>query len=224
MIPSQHLKKQYLSIVHELLRHYFNIAFLMGKPQDLPGGDAQMKTGIALAFVTYIMAVAVPYGVALAAMQAILDLAGTGLIVWLALRQTGRLARFAQAFGGLCGASAFINLASLPIYMFRGPSSATDAADGSVLAEFVLLVWGLSLLAHVIRHTFEVRMTISVLIAFVYVLVWSSVIVQLMPPPALAQTEVIHKSDNTELVTSSHTVSFEPLATFELVARSSTVL
>lgn len=208
--------------MHELLRHYFNIAFLMGKPQDLPGGDAQMKVGITLAFVTYITAVAVPYGVALAAMQALLDLAGTGFIVWLALRQTGRLPRFAQAFGGLCGASAFINLASLPIYMFRGPSSATDGANGNVLAEFVLLVWGLSLLAHVIRHTFEVRMTISVLIAFVYVLVWSSVIVQLMPPPA--QAEVIHKSSNTELVTSSHTVSFEPLATFELVARSSTVL
>ena len=60
--------------MHELLRHYFNIAFLMGKPQDLPSGDAQMKVGIALAFVTYIMAVAVPYGVALAAMQALLDL------------------------------------------------------------------------------------------------------------------------------------------------------
>ena len=196
----------------------------MGKPQDLPGGNAQMKTGIALAFVSYVMAVAVPYGVALAAMQALLDLAGTGFIVWLALRQTGHLARFAQAFGGLCGASAFINLASLPIYMFRGPPSATDAADSGVLAEFVLLVWGLSLLAHVIRHTFEVRMTISVLIAFVYVLVWSSVIVQLMPPPALAHTDVMHKLESTQLVTSSHTVSFEPLATFELVARSSTVL
>ncbi|MFK8076292.1 MAG: hypothetical protein AB8B84_06880 [Granulosicoccus sp.] len=210
--------------MQELLRQYFNIAFLMGKPQDLPVGDAQMKIGIVLAFVTYVMAVAVPYGVALAAIQALLDLAGTGLIVWVALRQTGRLARFAQAFGGLCGASAFINVASLPIYMLRSPSNATDAANGSALAEFVMLVWGLSLLAHVIRHTFEVRMTISVLIAFVYVFVWSSVIVQLMPPPALALTKVIYETDSTALVTSSHTVSFEPLATFELVARSSTVL
>lgn len=196
----------------------------MGKPQDLPGGDAQMKVGIALAFVTYILAVAVPYGVPLAAMQVLLDLAGTGFIVWFALKQTGRLARFQQAFGGLCGASAFINLASLPIYLFRPPPGATEVDNGTMLAEFVLLVWGLSLLAHVIRHTFEVRMTISVFIAFAYVLIWSSVIVQLVPPPAIAELDAMHTSDITRLVTSSHTVSFEPLASFELVATSPTVL
>lgn len=196
----------------------------MGKPQDLPAGDAQMKIGIALAFFTYIMAVAVPYGVALAAMQAFLDLAGTGFIVWFALRQTGRLARFAQAFGGLCGASAILNLASLPIYVFQAPPGPNDNDGSGMLAEFVLLVWGLSLLAHVIRHTFEVRMTISVFIAFIYVFVWSSIIVQLVPPPALAQLDVKPNLESSQLVTSSHTVSFEPLATFEVVARSSTVL
>ena len=45
-----------------LLRQYFDIAFLMGRPQDLPGGDAQMRIGIALAFVTYVIAVSAGFG------------------------------------------------------------------------------------------------------------------------------------------------------------------
>ena len=48
--------------MRELLHQYFNIAFLMGKPQDLPAGIEQMKVGVALAFVTYVVALAVPYG------------------------------------------------------------------------------------------------------------------------------------------------------------------
>jgi len=41
------------------MRQYFNIAFLMGKPQDLPSGAEQMKAGIAFALITYVLALAV---------------------------------------------------------------------------------------------------------------------------------------------------------------------
>ena len=43
-------------LVTELLKQYFNIAFLMGKPQDLPAGENQMYTGIVLNLVSYVLA------------------------------------------------------------------------------------------------------------------------------------------------------------------------
>ena len=165
-----------------LLHQYFNIAFLMGKPQDLPGGREQMKVGVLLALVSYIMVLAVPYGIGRAAMQAIVDLGCTALVLHLALTLMGFSNRFEQAYGGLCGASAFINLAALPVYTLRPYGPDVQVSSVSMLADFVLLVWGLSLLGHVIRHTFEVSMVISIVVSFVYFILLSTLIATLLPP------------------------------------------
>jgi hypothetical protein len=211
--------------LRELPTHYFNIAFLMGKPQDLPVGEAQMRAGIALAFVTYVLALALPFGLFKASLQAVIDLMGTALILWVALHQTNRLPRMQQAFGGLCGASAFINLASIPITAFR--HSPGEMSFG-VLAEFVLLLWGLSLLAHVIRHTFEIKMIFSIFIAYVYVVVWGSLINILIPAPVPATvtegSNIFIEWPSSELLIVSQTVYFDSQIAIELVALSATVL
>jgi hypothetical protein len=197
----------------------------MGKPQDLPVGEAQMRVGIALAFVTYVLALALPFGLFRASSQAVIDLIGTALILWIALHQTNRLARMQQAFGGLCGASAFINLASIPITVFR---QSPDEMSVGVLAEFVLLVWGLCLLAHVIRHTFEIKMILSIFIAYVYVVVWGSLINILIPAPVPETvpeiSNVLIEWPGSELLILPHTAFFDSQIAIELVALSTTVL
>lgn len=161
----------------------------MGKPQDLPAGDAQMRMGIALALITYILALAVPYGLGRSLMQALIDLACSGGVMWTALHLVGRKERFEQAFGGLCGASMFINLAALPLYSMRPAANSNASMAG--LADFVLLVWGLSLLAHVVRHTFEVKLPVSILISFIYFILLSSIIAALMPAPVPVSADVL---------------------------------
>ena len=173
--------------MRELLQQYFNIAFLMGKPQDLPGGKEQMKIGVALALITYVMALAVPYGLSRAFLQAIVDLACTAVVLHVALSVMGYRARFEQAFGGLCGASAFINLAAVPLYTLRPAGAAAQGSSIGVLADFVLLVWGLSLLGHVIRHTFETGMVLSIVVSFVYFVLPSSLISTFLPMPAMME-------------------------------------
>ena len=176
--------------MRELLHQYFNIAFLMGKPQDLPAGIEQMKAGVALAFVTYVIALAVPYGLSRAIFQALIDLACTAMIMHVALSVMGMRPRFEQAFGGLCGASAFINLAALPLYALRPSGPASQTASAGNLADFVLLVWGLSLLGHVIRHTFEINMVVSILVSFIYFILLSTLIAMLMPLPPVTPAEL----------------------------------
>jgi len=210
--------------VGQLLKHYFNIAFLMGKPQDLPAGESQLRIGIALALLTYVVALAVPLGVGRAFLQASIDLGATGTTLWFALSLTGRSNRFEQAFGGLCGASAFINLAAAPLYLTR-PATASEAGGSlGVLPDFVLLVWGLSLLAHVIRHTFEVKMVISVFLSFVYFLMLISLMSLILSTPA-------SKTDNSVSGLMIREVSFtsNPLpdttpTTFGVVTSSSRML
>lgn len=167
--------------MRDLLHQYFNIAFLMGKPQELPAGREQMKIGVALAVVTYVIALIPIYGIGRAFIQALIDLACTALILHIALVVMGYRARFEQAFGGLCGASAFINLAALPLYTLRPSGPGAQSSSVGMLADFVLLVWGLSLLGHVIRHTFEVNIATSIVISFVYFILLSTLISSLMP-------------------------------------------
>ena len=149
----------------------------MRRPQDVPAGEMTLPIGVGLALSTYVMALAGPYGTGLALTRAAIDITLSGAAVWIALKLTDRLDRFAQAFGGYSGAVAFINLAAIPVYL-----SSTSSADGRVgLANFVLLVWNLSLLGHVIRHTFEVRLPTGILCAFVYVILLSGLLADLVP-------------------------------------------
>lgn len=158
----------------------------MGKPQEVTNAAGQMKIGVLMALVTYIMALALPYGLSRALFQAIIDLGSTAAILYLALSVAGLKNRFEQAFGGLCGASAFINLAAVPLYAFRPVGSAVQGSSLSMLADFVLLVWGLSLLGHVIRHTFEISMVLSIVVSFVYFVFLSTLISSMLPlPPAI---------------------------------------
>ena len=166
----------------ELLSQYFRIAFLAGRPQDLPGGRTQMRIGLGLAATTYLLALAGTDGIGDALVHVAIDLGGTALALRLALSMVGHPGRFEQAFGGLCGASAFVNTAAIPVYLSAPPDGTAGVSAGGALAGFALLVWSLSLLAHVLRHTFEIGLGTSIGIAFVWFLLLLSVVGAVLPP------------------------------------------
>lgn len=159
----------------------------MAKPQDLPAGGHQLKTGIVLNLVTYVLAVASIGGVGEALLQAIIEIALTALLFWLGLSLVNRSARFAQSFGGLCGANAMLQIVAIPILMSR---NGAELSAVQAFAQFFLLVWSLSLLGHVFRHTFETSIPVSIGVAFVFYLLVVAVLSALIPSP-MAQTALL---------------------------------
>jgi hypothetical protein len=166
-----------------LLTQYFNIAFLMGKPQDLPAGNQQLTVALLLGFTSYVLASLTHYSFGQSVGTAIIDLGLSALLIYTALVGTGRLERFNQSFGALCGAGAILNTAAIPIFLSRSNDPETISTLGGA-ADFFLLVWSLSVFAHVIRHTFEIRMLLSVVLAFCYFLLVISLLSTLWPPEA----------------------------------------
>ena len=167
--------------VVELFRQFFHIAFLMGKPQDVPAGITPLRIGLVGAFVTYVLALVSLTGMPTAVLTAVVDLVLLGLLLHIALRWFGREERFVQAYAAFCGASVFVNLAALPIYLSfsAGVDPATVAAESRTLfdiANFVLMVWTIALLGHIVRHTFEVGLPISILTAYAYVMLLTFVL------------------------------------------------
>ena len=170
-----------------LLTQYFNIAFLMGKPQDLPAGNQQLHIALVLSFVSYVLASLTHYSFGQSVGTAIVDLGLSGLLIYVALVATGRLERFNQSYGALCGAGAVLNTAAIPIFLARSNSPDAVSTLGNA-ADFFLLVWSLSVLAHIIRHTFEIRMVLSVILAFCYFLLVISMLSTLWPPDVMEAT------------------------------------
>ena len=159
----------------------------MAKPQDLPAGEHQLLTGVVLSAVTYVLAVASFDGISNAIVQASIEIGLTGLLFWVGLSIVNRTARFAQAFGGLCGANAMLQIVAIPIFM-SGNGAEFTAVDA--FSQFFLIVWSLSLMGHVFRHTFETSIPVSIAVAFIFY-VFLMALLSAVIPPSLPQTVLL---------------------------------
>ena len=171
----------------ELARIFGRIAFLMGKPYEVPDTERVLHIAVVAALVSYILAALPHVGWPSALGHALLDLTLTGLALYAGLQILGKGVRFRRAFAALSGASCYINLASIPISYSSASRRAELAAAQTAgleppppllaqeIAQFVFLVWGISLLAHVLRFSFDTTIPISVGVAVAYVLVAVSV-------------------------------------------------
>ncbi len=156
----------------------------MGKPQDLPAGEKQLYTAISLNFVTYVLALVSFTGVGGAMLHAAIDLACTGLFLYLGLMFVGRLPRFEQAYGAICGAGAVLNLAAIPLLQLTTVPEGGTPGSLAIFSRFLLLVWSLSLVGHVLRHTFAIRMFSSIVIAVLYYLLITTLLSWIFPGDA----------------------------------------
>jgi len=164
-----------------LLQQYARIALMMGKPQDLPAGTGQLHIAIVLSIVTYVLALASSRGVGVALLQACIEIGLSGLFLWVGLSLVNRTARFAQAFGGLCGAYAMLQIVAIPILMTGNVNELTPMV---AFPRFFLLVWNLSIVGYVVRHTFEIGIFASIGVAFVFYLLMSAILEMLFPTAA----------------------------------------
>jgi len=162
----------------------------MGKPQDLPGGETQLYIGVALNFFTYMLAQVSFFGIGLSALHAFVDIACSGIILYVALLLTSKLSRFQQAFGALCGASAVLNVFAIPMFQLTPIPDEGTASGLAVFTRFLVIVWSLSLGALVIRHTFNVRQFTSVLAAALYFIFIVTVLEALFPQTVDSATQV----------------------------------
>jgi len=159
--------------MRSLLNMWFSIAFLMGKPYDYPPDRQSLQISIIAALVSFVLASSVVVELSVAITLAVLDIVVAGAGLWIALQMTGKPARFSQAFGAYCGASSVLNIASM-IMLNATDAGNSDAATGISLAavlQFVYLVWGISLVAHILRFTFDLTLPVSILAATGYLIV-----------------------------------------------------
>lgn len=111
---------------------------------------------------TYVLAVASTRSLPSSIMLAFTDLALSGICLFAAVAVVNKAPRFQQAFTALAGGTAVLNLAAAPILWL----DALSASFSVGLMNLVIILWGLAIIAHVLRHTLDVKPWVSIGLAF----------------------------------------------------------
>ena len=151
---------------------FLKIALLTGKPYEVPGDHATLRLAILLSFITHVIAIWGIYTPGAVVAQAVLELVMTGSALYLGLSVFGKSERFVQSYAALCGASAILNLAFIPVIYASLESQAANTEPSAIIsfATFFFLVWSISIVARVVRFSFDTNIPISILVSLGYLM------------------------------------------------------
>lgn len=173
------LEKSGLKSLLWIFGQFLKIALLTGKPYEVPGDQATLRLAITFAFLTHVIAVWGLYQPAAAIGQAILELVLSGSALYIGLSVFAKSERFVQAYASLCGAGAIVNIAFIPVIYssiskLRASVQAGVEPEPSALVSFLtffFLVWTISIIARVVRFSFDTNIPVSILVSFSYIMV-----------------------------------------------------
>lgn len=166
-----------------LLKLFIDICRLRAKPQDVPASNVLLLLTIALALVSGILAISGSvYGFMQTAMISLMDVAVTLILLSLFLKLMNLSSRLLQTATAIFGTGTIFNLLSLPVMVLMNSGAENPGYQLlGALFYFALLIWGLVVMAHILRHSFKLPLTGGLLIAIGYFLLINTLIQTLFP-------------------------------------------
>lgn len=167
-----------------VLQLFVDLVRLRARPQDLPASDGLLLASVLVLSITTTLALKPFYPLASGTARVGLDLLLQLVIVMGALHAIGHPERFRQTFTAICGTGVIFTLLAWPLYVIlvdRDPSH--PLAGASVLLILGIYLWAVTVLGHILRHAFEVRMSAALAFALLYVVVTTLIGETLLPPP-----------------------------------------
>ncbi|MES9965275.1 MAG: hypothetical protein ABW116_17240 [Candidatus Sedimenticola sp. 20ELBAFRAG] len=154
----------------KLLNVFIDICLLRAAPQDLPASGFLMLWAAALGLVTGTVVIVDDFGgPANALLAQLMDLALMMSLLRLGLVLSGKGARFVQSATALFGTGIVVNLVSMPLLLMMGDDPAASPLGGlGVLLFMFLAVWAIVIIAHILRHAFEITFLGGSTIAILY--------------------------------------------------------
>jgi hypothetical protein len=171
--------------VNKLVNAFVDICLLRAGPQDLPASGFLLVLTAVLGVITGTVVLYDSFGDAGQALMAqLLDLAFMLLFLRLGLSYRRKEARLLQSATAVFGSGVVMNLVSMPVQLLIGNDPAGSVlGELGVLLYLFLLVWVIVVIAHILRHAFEIKFVAGSLLAIGYFLLinW---LVQLFFPVA----------------------------------------
>lgn len=145
-----------------VVKRFFDVAVLRGNPQDLPASNALLAATMLVDMVT-------AYALASRSLLGVRPVAVVGhtflmaLLVYILLRWRGYPARFQQTATALFGSGIIATVVAFAAIHLAGvPFDLTNHKLMMIL--WLISLWVLAIIAHVLRHALEVSLGMAILI------------------------------------------------------------
>ncbi|RMD78669.1 MAG: hypothetical protein D6809_05350 [Gammaproteobacteria bacterium] len=172
------------SLLLPILRTFWEICLLRLGPQDLPASPllAALATAAYLLVGWLLGLVRLPAGQAFLAslLDTLLLAVLARIVLW--VRDLGR--RFLQTYTALAGSGAVLGLVILPVLLWEGRGGTGEAAALLPLLLLAWTVWGLVVMAHILRHALGIRFVTAVGLSLVYLYLALRVVRAVLGPAA----------------------------------------
>lgn len=153
-----------------LILFFVELCTLRRAPQDLPASGILL--GIALAadlFAGMLVGVTADIHWWTSLLQGFVEIAAMLIALYAALNLMNMTARFLQSATALLGSGALLGLlALLPLSVNSSGTQATNLATLGALLLLALVIWGIVVTGHILRHTFGITLGQGAAIAFTF--------------------------------------------------------
>jgi hypothetical protein len=155
-----------LAIVH----FFIDLCLLRRAPQDLPAAQAVLGLVVGASLLgSMLLAITAGEKAVIGLLQGGLDVGLLLVLLFAILRQINKPARLLQTGTALIGADTLIGLlALLPLSLATAVDESSSLLILAGILFLLLVVWGVLVTAHILRHAFEIRLSQGIFLAIAY--------------------------------------------------------
>jgi len=157
-----------------LIFRFFDICILRAGPQDLPSSIFLLRTVMILSVAVGAMLNLPSEGFGQSLAISLFNIVFLTVFLYLGLKLRDKLPRFRQSLIAMMGTNIIIGLVMMP-FLFALVSAKLDGESSPIALQFflLLLIWDITVFAHIIRHSFDIRFAYGFLVSVLYlVLSW----------------------------------------------------
>lgn len=171
-----------LARVRENLWSWFQQCLLRRAPQDDPVSWDALLQALLGYFVIDLVQAGASSGLPVALGMTLVDTLLMMVFCWVVLRITGYTRRFLQTLTALAGTGVILGLLALPLVQLAASAHRNDEPmTDLVLGWLILLVWSITVQAHIFRHALTVRFGTGLLLAGLHTVLGIGLIETLFP-------------------------------------------
>jgi len=168
--------------VQDTLWSWLQQALLRRAPQDDPASFSLLLLALTGYVLIDVVQASASSGLMVSLGITLVDALLMSVFTWVLLRVTAKTRRFVQTLTSLAGTGMILGLAALPLVQMAAAAHRNDAPmTDLVLGWLVLLVWGMSVQAHIFRHALSVRYGVGLMLAGLHTVLTIGLIETLFP-------------------------------------------
>ncbi len=154
-----------------LIFRFFDICILRAGPQDLPSSLFLLRLVVVLSTVVGVFLNLPIRGFSQSFAISLFSVVFLTVFLYIGLKLLNKLARFRQSLIAMMGSNIIIDAVMMPfVYMLVAAKAAGDSSPIALQMLLLSLLWSVTVFAHIIRHSFDIRFGYGFLVSLGYLI------------------------------------------------------